>query len=210
MKEYPKDTQARIFLAQAVGDQKEYLAILQSVLKDEPDNSAANHYWIHALEASPHPEEALQSAEILASLAPTSGHMVHMPGHIFYRIGDYARAEKAFTASMETDERYMREQHIQPDDDWNYVHNLMYAIANLLEEGKLKDATALSMKLTGARGQLDTTLYTNASRDSISRLNPLLPVALRTANWQQVIELLKTRRAACRTGQSWLSGAYSR
>jgi len=191
VKQYPKDTQARIFLSQAVDDQKEYLAILQSVLKDEPENSAANHYWIHALEASPHPEEALRSAEILAGLAPTSGHMVHMPGHIFYRIGDYARAEKAFTASMETDERYMREQHIQPDDDWNYVHNLMYAIANLLEEGKLKDATALSMKLTGARGQLDSTLYTNASRDSISRLNPLLPVALRTANWQQVIELLK-------------------
>jgi tetratricopeptide (TPR) repeat protein len=191
VKEYPKDTQARIFLSQTMSDQKEYLAILQSVLKDEPDNSAANHYWIHALEASPHPEEALHSAEILARLAPTSGHMVHMPGHIFYRIGDYARAEKAFTASLETDERYMREQHIQPDDDWNYVHNLMYAIANLLEEGKLKDATALSMKLTGARGQLDSTLYTNASRDSISRVNPLLPVALRTANWEQVIELLK-------------------
>ena len=86
----------------------------------------------------------------------------------------------------------MQEQHVKPDDDWNYVHNLMYAIANLLEEGKLKDATALSMKLTRARGQLDTTLYTYASRDSISRLNPLLPVALRTGNWQQVIELLKT------------------
>ncbi len=68
----------------------------------------------------------------------------------------------------------------------------MYAIANLLEEGKLKDATAVSMKLARARGQLDTTLYTNASRDSISRLNPLLPVALRTGNWRQVIELLKT------------------
>jgi tetratricopeptide (TPR) repeat protein len=191
--QYPKDTQARIFLSQSfVVDQKEYLAILQSILKDEPDNSAANHYWIHALEASPHPEEALHSAEILASLAPTSGHIVHMPGHIFYRVGDYARAEKAFAASMETDERYMQEQHVQPDDDWNYVHNLMYAIANLLEEGKLKDATALSMKLTGARGQLDSTLYTYASRDSISRLNPLLPVALRTADWQQVIELLQT------------------
>jgi len=60
VKQYPKDTQARIFLSQAVDDQKEYLAILQSVLKDEPENSAANHYWIHALEASPHPEEALR------------------------------------------------------------------------------------------------------------------------------------------------------
>ena len=86
--EYPKDTQARIFLSQVVGNEKEYLAILQSILKDEPENSAANHYWIHA-RRSPHPEEALPSAEILARLAPNSGHMVHMPGHIFYLQGDY-------------------------------------------------------------------------------------------------------------------------
>ncbi len=81
VKQHPKDTEARLFMSQAVGDQKEYLAILQSILKDEPENSAANHYWIHARETSPHPEEALGSAEILASLAPNSGHMVHMPGH---------------------------------------------------------------------------------------------------------------------------------
>jgi tetratricopeptide (TPR) repeat protein len=117
--------------------------------------------------------------------------MVHMPGHIFYRIGDYARAEKAFDASMQADELYMREQHVQPDNGWNYVHNLMYAIANLMEEGKLKEATALSMKLIGARGQLESTLYTYSTRDSISRLAPRLPVALRTADWGQVIALLK-------------------
>ncbi len=67
--------------------------LLQAVLKEEPQNSAANHLWIHAVEAGPHPEQALHSAEILGSLAPASGHMVHMPGHIFYRTGDYARAQ---------------------------------------------------------------------------------------------------------------------
>lgn len=198
----PKDTQARIFLAEALIDgyedsgepragQKEALAILQSVLKDGPDNSAANHYWIHAVEASPHPEQALHSATILGSLAPTSGHMMHMPGHIFYRVGDYGRAEKAFAASSEADERYMKEQHIHVDEDWNYVHNLMYAIANLLEEGRLKEATALSEKLTGARGQLEDTLYPWSPRDSVARLDPHLPVALRTADWAQALELLK-------------------
>ncbi len=190
VRKYPKDTQARIFLAGLV-DHEECLTILQSVLKDKPADSAANHYYIHALEGTDHPEQALHSAEILASLAPASGHMVHMPGHIFFRIGDYARAEQAFTASMRVDERYMREQHVQPDNDWNYVHNLMYAIANLMEEGKLKAATALSVKLTAARGRLDSTLYTYSTRDSITRLDPRLPVALRTADWAQVIELLK-------------------
>lgn len=186
VREYPKDSQARIFLAQAVGG-KEGLALLESVLKDDPNNSAANHYYIHAVEASPHPERALHSAEILPSLAPASGHMVHMPGHIYYRLGDYARAEQAFDASMLADETYMHEQHVAVDDDWNYVHNLMYAVANLLEEGKLKEAAEYSAKLAGARGELNSTLYPFSARDSISRLNPQLPVALRTANWPQVI-----------------------
>jgi tetratricopeptide (TPR) repeat protein len=188
--DYPKDIQARIFLSRFV-DHKESVAILQSVLKEEPGNSAANHYFIHALEGSQYPGQALHSAEILASLAPASGHMVHMPGHIFFRIGDYHRAEQAFTASMQVDERYMQEQHVQPDNDWNYVHNIMYAIANLMEQGKLKEATALSAKLTAARGKLESTLYIYSTRDSITRLDPKLPVALRIGDWAEVIALLK-------------------
>jgi tetratricopeptide (TPR) repeat protein len=192
-KEYPKDIEAQIFLAEH-SDSKERLAILQSVLKSKPDDSAANHYYIHALEAD-HPEQALHSAQILASLAPSSGHMVHMPGHIFFRLGDYARAEQSFAASMQVDERYMQQQHVKPDYDWNYVHNLMYAITNLMEEGKLQEATALSMKLTGARGELEPTFYIYSPRDSISRLDPRLPVALRTANWAQVLDLSQASAA---------------
>jgi hypothetical protein len=203
VKRDPKDTQARIFLAEALTDgyddsgqpregQKEALAILQSVLKEDPENSAANHYWIHAVEASPHPEQALRSAEILARLAPTSGHMVHMPGHIFYRTGDYSRAKESFAASMQADERYMQSQHVQVDEDWNYVHNLMYAIANLMEAGQLSEATTLSGKLKDARGQLENSLYPWSPRDSTSRLDPQLPVALRAADWAKTLELLKT------------------
>ena len=202
VKHSPKDTQARIFLAEALMDgyddagapragQNEGLTILQSVLKDEPENSAANHYWIHAVEASPKPEQALRSAEMLARLAPTSGHMVHMPGHIFYRMGEYARARTSFAASMEADEGYMQAQQVQVDDDWNYVHNLMYAIANLMEEGKLTEATTLSVKLKQARGQLEASLYPWSPRDGISRLDPRLPVALRMADWTKTLELLK-------------------
>lgn len=193
VKEYPKDTQAPIFLALAVGfGSKEGLASLEAVLKEDPNNSAANHYFIHGLEAQD-PQRALHSAEILPSLAPASGHMVHMPGHIYYRLGDYAKAEQAFDASMRVDEAYMRDQHVAVDDDWNYVHNLMYAVANLLEEGKLKEATEYSAKLTGARGDLDSTLYPFSARDSIARLNPELPVALRTADWAQVIVLAQAK-----------------
>src|SRR5262249_17253973 len=73
---------------------------------------------------------------------------------------------------------------------WNYVHNLMYSIANLLEQGRFDEATRLSARIAGARGKLETTLYINAARDSISRLDPRLPVALRTADFPQVLQLV--------------------
>jgi tetratricopeptide (TPR) repeat protein len=116
--------------------------------------------------------------------------MVHMPGHIFFRLGDYAKAEKSFADSTAVDEKYMAEQHVEPDNDWNYVHNLMYAIANLMEEGKLKQARELSTKITRAHGKLPSSIYSAVSRDSISRLNPQLPVALRLGDWAQVKSLL--------------------
>jgi len=201
VKKNPNDIEARIFLAGAVGDgyddkdepkpgQKEKIAILEGVIKDVPNDSAANHYWIHAMEPSNHPENALKSAALLASLAPKSGHMVHMPGHIFYRVGNYAEAEHWFAASTETDERYLREQHVSPDDDWNYVHNMMYAIANLMEQGKLTEAGALSDRLSAARGKLSATLYIWSARDQMARISRRLPVALRVGDWDAVLAML--------------------
>jgi tetratricopeptide (TPR) repeat protein len=201
VKKEPKDVQARIFLANAVEDgfddngepkpgEKEKIAILEDVLKDAPKDSAANHYWIHAMEPSNHPERAIPSSALLASLAPTSGHMVHMPGHIYYRVGDYASADHWFAASTETDERYMREQHVSVDDDWNYVHNMMYAIANMMEQGRLEDANALSDRLAGARGQLSASLYVWSARDQVSRVSRRLPVALRVGDWAGVLSMI--------------------
>jgi tetratricopeptide (TPR) repeat protein len=201
VRKYPRDTQARIFLAESLCDgyddagepkpgQKECISILEGVLKDAPNDSAANHYWIHAIEPGNHPERALNSAALLASLAPTSGHMVHMPGHIYYRVGNYPEAERWFTASTNADEKYMREQHVSPDEDWNYVHNMMYAIANLMEQGRLADANAMSDHLAGARGKLSDSLYIWSARDQVSRLNNRLPIALRLGDWEAVLTML--------------------
>jgi len=207
VKKEPKDIEARIFLANALDDgfddngdpkpgMKEKIAILESVLKDAPNDSAANHYWIHAMEPSNHPERAIPSAALLASLAPNSGHMVHMPGHIYYRVGDYASADRWFKASTETDERYLREQHVDVDDDWNYAHNMMYAIANLMEQGRLNDANTLSDHLAAARGQLSASLYIWNARDQISRLSLRLPVAMRTGDWKTVLAMLDDSKLA--------------
>jgi tetratricopeptide (TPR) repeat protein len=186
---YPDDIEAKIFFAQSLPAQ-ESLAMLEEVIRLNPDNSAAHHIYIHALEAGPNHRKALPSAERLARLAPASGHMVHMPGHIYFRIGDYAEAAKFFSKSIDVDERYMREQRVTADQNWNYVHNLMFAIANAMEAGKLADATKLSAKLRNARGVLDTTVYSYSTRDAMTRIAPELPVAIRTANWAHVLELL--------------------
>jgi predicted Zn-dependent protease len=197
----PHDIQARIFLAESLCDgydnsadpkpgQKECIAILEGVLQDAPNDSAANHYWIHAIEPGNHPERAIKSAELLASLAPTSGHMVHMPGHIYFRVGDYATAQHWFAASTETDERYMREQHVDTDHNWNYIHNLMYAIANLMEQGKLAEANAMSDKAGAVRGHLSETLYIWNARDQMARVSYRLPVAMRLGDWEAVLTMV--------------------
>ena len=196
----PKDIEARLFLALALEDgykngeprkgEQEAIAMLEGILHDAPNDSAANHYWIHAIEPGNHPERAIESAALLASLAPTSGHMVHMPGHIYYRVGNYAEAERWFSASMAADEGYMQEQHVSPDDDWNYVHNMMYSIANLMEQGRMSDANALSDHLAAARGQLSASLYIWSARDQLARIGQRLPVALRVGDWDAVLAML--------------------
>ena len=204
VKKYPDDIIAKLMLEEAVGNDwagydkdgkprkgtVEKIEILQSTLKQKPDDSAANHLWIHAVEASPHPEQALHSAEILADLAPSSGHMTHMPGHIFFRTGDYARAQQSFDLSTSVDEAYMHAQHVAVDDDWNYVHNLMYSIANLMEEGHMQQASVMSAKLTAAHGEKAASLYPWSTRDSITRINILLPLALRAGDWRKVQSML--------------------
>ena len=201
----PDDTQAKIFLAESLIDgfdkqsnpkpgTAEAQTILAAVLAAHPDDSAANHYWIHAQEPGQHPEAALPSARKLGSLAPASGHMVHMPGHIFYRTGDYETARTSFENAVNVEEKYMREQNVAVDDNWNYVHNLMYLIADLLEAGRLDEATAMSAKLEKARGGRITTLYRGTPRDGMTRLDPLLPVAMRSASWTHATELLEASK----------------
>src|SRR5207248_2173886 len=69
------------------------------------------------------------------------------------------------------------------------------SVANLLEQGKFDEATRLSARIAAARGKLETTLYINSARDSISRLDPRLPVALRTADFPRILKLVNAGAA---------------
>jgi len=87
---------------------EEIVATLEGVLRRDPRHLGANHYYIHAVEASPHPERALSCAARLPTLAPAAGHLVHMPAHVYMRTGDYAGATRANDAAVKADRAYLR------------------------------------------------------------------------------------------------------
>lgn len=158
---YPQDVEAKLFLANSLSTPAgSYLPdgrpregkiygqmILKNLLVTHPNHAAVHHYWIHAVENSSRPEQALPSCEKLVEMAPNSGHMLHMPGHIYYRLGMYEKARAAFLRSLEFDLKYMREQKIHPINNWNFVHNLDYLVANSAEEGRYKEAAKYAKML---------------------------------------------------------------
>jgi tetratricopeptide (TPR) repeat protein len=105
----------------------EIVSTLESVMKRDPDHLGAVHYYIHAVEASSNPERALAGANRLAALAPSAGHIVHMPAHVYIRTGDYEAAVKTNEQAAAVDRAYLKatgEQGIYPM--MYYSHNLHF------------------------------------------------------------------------------------
>jgi tetratricopeptide (TPR) repeat protein len=124
VRRYPEDLEAATLLAEALmdlspwnywtpegkprPDTPEILAQLERVMAANPDHPGANHFYIHALEAV-QPERAVSAAERLAKLMPGAGHIVHMPGHIYVRVGRYLDAIRANEHAVHADETYIRD-----------------------------------------------------------------------------------------------------
>ena len=155
--QYPQDVDAKLFLAlfnMSGYDENmdplkgtiysEYL--LRNLLISNPENHGVHHYWIHQMENCC-PEEALASADKLADLAPESGHIVHMPGHVYYKLGDYKMAHDQFIKAMKVDSTYMADQNIKEIDNWNYIHNLNYLLANCAQDGRYKEGLHYAERL---------------------------------------------------------------
>jgi len=84
----------------------EIISVLEGVLKRNPSHTGANHYYIHAIEASPTPDRGLAAAMRLGGLAPSAGHLVHMPSHIYLRTGDWEESVKSNELAIEADRNY--------------------------------------------------------------------------------------------------------
>jgi len=115
----------------------EIIATLESVLKRDPLHMGALHYYVHAVEASPHPERGLAAAARLRTLAPAAGHLVHMPAHIFHRVGAYEESAEANRKGAAADVAYLAKTN--PIDYYPamYVsHNYQFLAYSAAAEGR--------------------------------------------------------------------------
>jgi tetratricopeptide (TPR) repeat protein len=129
-------------------DTLELVALLESVLRRRPDHPGANHYYIHAVEASPTPERALASAERLLTLVPAAGHLVHMPSHIYMHTGDFAKMATLNEKAAAVDEAYIakaRPEGVYPF--MYYGHNVHFAMFGHMLVGNYASARAQADKL---------------------------------------------------------------
>ena len=122
----------------------EIVETLKRVLAADANHPGANHYLIHAVEASKNPEVALPSAEALKSMMPGAGHLVHMPSHIFQRVGRYEEAAQANRLGAAADVAYLKKT---PPPDYYpmyLVHNYQFLAFAAAMEGRSAEAISAS------------------------------------------------------------------
>jgi tetratricopeptide (TPR) repeat protein len=162
VRRYPSDLDAATMYAEALMDlrpwdywrrdgqpypgTREIIDTLERVLAASPVHPGANHYYIHAMESRT-PEKAEAAADRLLALMPGAGHMVHMPSHIYQRVGRYADAVASNEAAIKADESYItqcRAQGLYPMA--YYPHNIHFLWFAATAEGRSQVAIEAARK----------------------------------------------------------------
>jgi len=190
---YPNDTDAAVLYAESLmnlhtsdASMAEAASVLERAMAQRPDHIGANHYYIHVIEGSRHPEKALQAAMRLEKLAPAAGHLLHMSAHIYIRTGDYPRAARANEAAVQADEALPKSGGATFYSVAYYGHNLHFlAVTNALA-GNATRAIAAANRLyahaerwTKEAAQLDFFMVTPAM------------VLLQFGRWDDILALPK-------------------
>jgi tetratricopeptide (TPR) repeat protein len=199
-KRYPNDLDAAVLYAESIMDLRpwqlwtadgqpaegteEALSVLRSVLARNPNHLGANHYYIHVTEASPHPEQALESAQRLKTLAPAAGHLVHMPAHVFMRTGDYHAASLANRKAAAADSAYIAKYHVAGMyPAMYYSHNLHFLAIAASMEGRFAEADAAAREVveraTPMAAQMPMAEWFTPTR---------LYVLVRFHKWQEILD----------------------
>lgn len=163
----------------------EVVSVIERVMRENPENPGAKHFYIHAVEASHDPDRAVAAAEALIDMVPGSGHLVHMPSHIFIRVGRYADAAASNQMAIEADRAYFA---VAPEPGiyaMYYAHNLHFlAFASMMSADY---STAI-----GAARDLENEMPEAVLRDFAGLIEGIMPsslhVMIRFGKWEEILE----------------------
>lgn len=163
----------------------EIVSTLERVLELDPEHPGANHFYIHAVEASSAPERGLVAADRLVDLVPGSGHLVHMPSHIYVRTGRWHDATVANERAAQVDERYFE---LAPPPDFYrvyYLHNLHFIAYSAMMEAREEVALGAARKMVALipPAFLEENVATVDAFSSVP-----LHVLVRFGRWQAILE----------------------
>lgn len=177
---------------QADGSPQEGMDVALDYLEDAMDKDAqhpgACHFYIHAVEEV-YPQRAVACAERLANLMPGAGHLVHMPGHIYIRVGRYLDAVAANEHAVHADETYIRDQHpgMGMYTAGYYPHNYDFMAFAAMMIGRSQLSVESAQKVTSL---LPPEMFGSPGMDFLQHwsVRPLL-MQIRFAQWEQILEV---------------------
>lgn len=163
----------------------EIVEVLEGVLAAHPGHPGANHFYIHAVEASNTPDRAEAAADRLRTLVPGSGHLVHMPSHIYARVGRYADAAQSNADAVAADRAYFALVPEQKLYAMYYGHNLHFLAYASMMAGNYADA------IQAAR-ELERDMPEGALKEYAGLIEGIMPttlhVMIRFGKWEEVLQ----------------------
>lgn len=169
----------------AKGRADEIVATLEAVLTTAPDHPGASHFYIHAVEASGDPDRAVPAAQRLVKRVPGAGHLVHMPSHIYIRVGRYSDAADVNVLAVAADAAYLE---AAPEPDLYYIyyaHNLHFLAYASMMEGRYETAITAARELERAIPQHTLEKY-GALIEGI--MPTTFHVMIRFGKWEEILE----------------------
>jgi tetratricopeptide (TPR) repeat protein len=164
----------------------EIVAVLERTMARHPKHPGANHFYIHAVEASSWPERATPAADRLVDLVPGSGHLVHMPSHVFIRTGRYAEAADANERAIAADEAYFATSPAPDFYSIYFLHNLHFLAYAAMMEGRYETALAAAEKI-------ERTVPPDFLKKYVAVADGFMPtktlVMIRFGKWDEVLDL---------------------